>query len=161
MKNLIIYLLFLSAIPVLAQEPALPVEWLHTSAAFNASNVVEVNFSTASQKNCKAFEIERMTSENRIWLEIGNIAGAGTTNERLDYKLIDSNVVGGVTYYYRIKQVDYDGAYEYTGIMACILSWAKEATRYYDIMGREVLNPLQNQVYFQNIGNETRLIIYK
>jgi len=58
------------------------------------------------------FEIERRSKEGQF-ITIGYIDGYGTTTEPQEYSYID-NTVGTGIYYYRLKQIDFLGTYEYS-----------------------------------------------
>jgi photosystem II stability/assembly factor-like uncharacterized protein len=82
-------------------------------ASFTASvsgNDVTLNWITATELNNLGFYVERQESEQ--WIEVGFVEGYGTTTEPKDYVFVDKNVPAG-TYYYRIKQVDFDGTAKY------------------------------------------------
>ena len=49
------------------------------------------------------------------WEKIGFVEGHGTTTETQAYSFIDNNVVTG-NYKYRLKQIDYDGTFEYSNV---------------------------------------------
>ncbi len=85
-----------------------------TTAAGN--NVVILNWTTATETNNKGFEIERST-DRKDWSVIGFVGGSGTSSEPQVYSYTDK--LSGVTaprLYYRLKQVDFDGTYEYSDI---------------------------------------------
>lgn len=88
----------------------LPVELV----SFNASvtvNDVHLSWITASEANNMGFQVERF-SDNK-WNELGFVDGAGTTTETMSYSYIDYNVATG-KYLYRLKQIDFDGSFEYS-----------------------------------------------
>ncbi len=58
------------------------------------------------------FEIERR-SEDGQYLMIGYVNGHGTTTEPQEYSYIDNTVETG-TFFYRLKQIDFLGTYEYS-----------------------------------------------
>lgn len=51
--------------------------------------------------------------ENRYEV-IGEVKGAGNTTDRSQYTFIDETAIPGNTYYYRVKQVDFDGQTDYS-----------------------------------------------
>ncbi|MEM1327330.1 MAG: hypothetical protein AAGI23_15310 [Bacteroidota bacterium] len=53
---------------------------------------------------------------------IARIEGQGMTLETTEYVITDEKVIGGVTYYYRLRQVDLDGIYLYSDIRSVVLS---------------------------------------
>lgn len=88
-----------------------PVELISFSATTDNRNV-NLNWATATETNNSGFEIERRYDKTD-WLEIGFVPGHGTTTEKQNYSYIDQNVNAGI-YSYRLKQVDFDGTFEYS-----------------------------------------------
>lgn len=93
----------------------LPVEMINFEGESKAI-LNELTWSTLSEVNCSHFEIER-SEEGMIFTKIGKVDGAGTTLEQSDYRFHDTEVEAKM-YYYRLKQVDFNGAYEYSDILA-------------------------------------------
>jgi hypothetical protein len=93
----------------------LPIELLSFTAEPNGS-VVDLDWETASETNNDFFTIER--ADNAINFEaIANTSGAGNSSIALSYSMVDFNPLMGVSYY-RLKQTDYDGKYEYSDVVA-------------------------------------------
>jgi len=88
-----------------------PVELTSFTANVNTNGNVVLNWSTASELNNQMFEIERK-AENSDYVTIGYVNGYGTTTETQEYSYIDKNVETGI-YFYRLKQIDFLGTYEY------------------------------------------------
>ncbi|MCX2744028.1 T9SS type A sorting domain-containing protein [Mangrovivirga sp. M17] len=87
----------------------LPVELISFDIS-TFDNEIYLEWKTANEKNNDYFEILR--SNNAMdWKTIGKISGNGTTNSIIHYSFEDHPSESGV-YYYRIKQVDYNGDYE-------------------------------------------------
>lgn len=86
-------------------------------AAFNANvfeNNVELSWKTTTEKNNQGFEIERsIESEKQTWSKLAFIEGKGNSTEISDYSFVDKNLAPG-KYTYRLKQIDYDGTFEYS-----------------------------------------------
>ena len=82
--------------------------------SFNATIIdgkVRLDWFTSTETNNAGFEIER--SQDGVNYEvIFFIGGKGTTTHRNVYSYIDESVSMGVCYY-RLKQVDFDGSFEY------------------------------------------------
>jgi agmatine/peptidylarginine deiminase len=98
-------------------EPV-PVE-LSSFSASTVGNDVELNWVTASEINNSGFEIERHTERSRSmtsWEKIGFVSGKGTTTEQQFYSFEDGNLLSG-KYSYRLKQIDFDGSFEYSNIV--------------------------------------------
>ena len=83
--------------------------------SFNASVIrdeVELSWMTATETNNQGFEIERM-NVGGVFEQVGYVTGFGTTTEPQSYSFIDSKLDAG-SYTYRLKQIDFDGSYEYS-----------------------------------------------
>ena len=92
-------------------DPVIPVELTSFSATTYRNDVV-LSWSTATETNNQGFEIQRRNINEIEYTRIGFIEGNGTTTEVKSYIFSDKNVLAG-TYGYRLKQVDYDGTFEY------------------------------------------------
>lgn len=92
---------------------SMPVEM----TSFNARNVdnnVHLAWATASELNNSHFELE-VSQDGRQFENITQIQGNGTTLNAQSYEYIHQNPANGVSYY-RLKQVDFDGAFEYSEV---------------------------------------------
>lgn len=101
---------------ILRTEESLPVE-LTSFTATESENNVQLHWTTSTETNNRGFEIEKLNNNKnkrlKDWKNIGFIKGNGTTAEPQTYTYTDNNVSEG-QYSYRLKQIDYDGAYEYS-----------------------------------------------
>ncbi len=88
-----------------------PVELVSFTANVNLRSVV-LNWTTATELNNSGFEVERKYADGQF-VTIGHVQGNGTTTERQDYLFTDANVEIG-TYTYRLKQIDFNGSFEYS-----------------------------------------------
>ncbi|MBL1214949.1 MAG: T9SS type A sorting domain-containing protein [Ignavibacteriae bacterium] len=98
-----------------SETPPLPVE-LSSFTAICADNVVELNWRTETELNNYGFEIER-TIENSEWETIGFVEGIGTSNKPVEYQFTDKSIFGKKLFY-RLKQIDNDGSFEYSKTIA-------------------------------------------
>ncbi len=96
------------------QSP-LPVE-LVSFIGWNYGGVNELEWITVSEINNEVFVVERSIDAINF-VEIGSVRGSGTTSEEQIYNFTDVTPIQDVNYY-RLKQVDFDGSYEYTPIIA-------------------------------------------
>ncbi|MCP4460628.1 MAG: T9SS type A sorting domain-containing protein [Cytophagales bacterium] len=90
---------------------ALPVEVIEFVGS-EENGIVTLNWSTATELNNDYFDVER-SPDGIIYERIGTVDGNGTTKEVRIYNLKDTTPFLGVNYY-RLKQVDYDGEFEYS-----------------------------------------------
>ncbi len=89
---------------------ALPVELASFTSSVTGRDV-KLNWVTATELNNSGFDIERSSAPGQ-WSKIGNVTGNGTTNSSVEYSYTDKNLASG-KYSYRLKQVDYNGNFEY------------------------------------------------
>ena len=89
----------------------IPVELTSFAASVNGTSV-NLNWSTATELNNSGFEIERKSTSSS-WAKIGFVPGHGTTSEVKSYFYTDNNLNSG-NYSYRLKQVDFNGTFEYS-----------------------------------------------
>jgi photosystem II stability/assembly factor-like uncharacterized protein len=100
-------------------DPIIPVELISFSASVSG-NVVSLNWQTATELNNSGFQLERKGYAS-TWKVIGFIQGAGTSTQINNYSFTDNNPERGINYY-RLKQIDFDGTFEYSGIIKIELS---------------------------------------
>ena len=86
---------------------SLPVELLFFSGKADGTSVL-LSFATATETNNDHFIIER-SADARTFQSIGQVRGAGNSQERQEYHFTDENPLYGDNYY-RLRQVDFDGA---------------------------------------------------
>ncbi len=91
----------------------LPVKLIDFTAKASASEVI-LNWKTASELNSEKFLIERST-DGKSFENIGVVASKGTTNALSAYSYKDEQPINGYNYY-RLKQLDFNGDFEYSEI---------------------------------------------
>jgi hypothetical protein len=74
--------------------------------------VVAVGWATASEQSSASFEVERSV-DGVVFSKIGQVAAAGTTSQGQQYQLLDRTPQAGLSYY-RLRQLDQDGAAHYS-----------------------------------------------
>ena len=146
-----------------------PVE-LTSFAAAVSENGVALSWQTATETNNRGFEIERSVNNNNFYL-VGFVDGVGTTTEKHNYIFTDKLSAAG-NYYYRLKQIDFDGSYEYSDVVEVDFSGvtsyaiaqnypnpfnpatqiefaipvdAKVSIKVFSVLGQEVANLTSNQ----------------
>ena len=93
----------------------LPIELLNFNG-YPENGYNQLEWTTASEINNDRFVIER--SHDGVLFEIlGEISGQANSNRNVQYNFIDENINNGILYY-RLRQVDYDGAYTYSNTIA-------------------------------------------
>jgi hypothetical protein len=93
---------------------AVPVEFYDFYLKAKGEDAVMLNWSTASEINNKHFLVER-SIDGINYQTIATVAGAGNSTTVKSYSYLDAGLAIG-TYYYRLKQVDFDGKYSYSSV---------------------------------------------
>ena len=86
-------------------------------------NSVLLLWATAKEQNNKGFEIERST-DSRNFINIGFVTSQvenGNSNIKLDYNFTD-DTPGNSQNFYRLKQIDFDGAYNYSPVRLVVFN---------------------------------------
>ena len=99
---------------------SIPVELTSFTTSVGDGNVV-LNWITATELNNAGFEIQKGNHTSTLlsvteWESIGFVNGNGTSTETHTYSFTDQNPVTGKSYY-RLKQIDFDGSYEYSNVI--------------------------------------------
>jgi hypothetical protein len=89
---------------------------------FSASKVTDdvvLDWETSLEINNNYFEVER-SLDNRNFTSIGKVKGHGNSSKLNRYQFIDANAIeqlaSSASVYYRLRQVDFDGSFEYSPI---------------------------------------------
>jgi hypothetical protein len=97
-------------------DPLLPVE-LASFEALRDEGTVRLTWNTASEENNAGFEVERSV-DGGAFERVGFVQGSGTVDDRRSYAFVDSSLpfeAAGLTY--RLKQIDFDGSFEYSSLV--------------------------------------------
>ena len=92
-----------------------PVE-LNNFIAEVTDGKVLLSWSTATEINNQGFVIERKSVSSSVeseWVEVGFRAGYGNSTEIHNYSFEDKPMFDG-TYHYRLKQMNFDGTFDYS-----------------------------------------------
>jgi hypothetical protein len=107
---------------VFQADSPLPVE-LSAFVSTVKNNAVTLSWSTATEKSNYGFNVER-SADKTNWVKIGFVNGSGNSNSVKNYSFTDKSANSGKMYY-RLKQVDTDGKYEYSKIIEADLGLPK------------------------------------
>ena len=128
----------------------LPVELVSLKADPIDNKFIRVSWTTATEINNAGFEVLR--SEDGInFTNIGWVDGAGNSSTMLNYKFDDNDVVANTVYYYRLRQVDYDGQSDLTNIVSAMIT-----DNAVFVISEFMPNPTENSSSFTVVTSETR-----
>jgi hypothetical protein len=94
------------------QQGVLPVTLSSFISSVNGRNI-KLDWVTVSELNNAGFEVYRSSiTDSSKWTELGFVKGSGTAQNPTNYSFDDRNTTTG-KYKYRLKQIDYNGNFEY------------------------------------------------
>jgi hypothetical protein len=103
-----------------SNEPCLPITPLAVELISFTGKATEsginLEWSTASEENNSHFEVER-SADGKSFEQIAKIEGNGNSNTTIKYAFTDTNPHFGDNYY-RLRQADFDGKFEYSKTIA-------------------------------------------
>jgi PKD repeat protein len=139
----------------------LPVSWASFDGRRISKNEVALNWSTASEKNNQFFEVER-SLDGQIWDVLAKVNSKQNSNKLTHYDFIDIKATEDV-YYYRIRQVDFDGKSSYSKIISVNAEIESEPIihkLYYTESSSsiQVLQNLPGDVYFDMVDIHGRIL---
>ncbi|MBC7777949.1 MAG: hypothetical protein H7246_21120, partial [Phycisphaerae bacterium] len=100
-------------------EP-LPVELVAFNAGMHKDKAVLLNWRTASESNNEGFHIDH-SPDGRSWQTRGFVPGHGNSQTEQVYQFLDERPLPG-TNYYRLKQIDFNGQFEYSAIKSVLVA---------------------------------------
>ncbi len=125
----------------------LPVELIYFDLS-KKDNSVNLFWQTATEFNNNGFEIQR-SSDTKDWETIGFVKGAGNSNIIQNYSFNDNSP--RVFNYYRLKQIDFDGAFKFSDIKFLKLGETLTINSYpnpvVDILNINISNIKQIDIY--------------
>ncbi|WP_101444558.1 Ig-like domain-containing protein [Pontibacter ramchanderi] len=126
-----------SALFVTSQQiVSLPVE-LVSFTAQSTQGGVQLSWKTASERDNKGFEVE-VSADGRNFRKLAFVESrVGTTSLTQHYSFLDTKANAGV-HYYRLKQTDYDGAFEYSKVVVVKNALSEAASVYPTLTSHEI-----------------------
>lgn len=105
------------------ESVVVPVELLSFEAK-SVKNDVQLTWITASEIDNYGFEIEH-SSDGKTWTTIDFVKGNGNSLSTIKYQYLDQEVSQNLNYY-RLKQIDFDGDFEYSNIVNASIAAATD-----------------------------------
>ncbi len=128
----------------------LPVELVYFKGEATL-NTVNLQWETATEIDNSHFDVEWST-DGRVFQKIGQVTGAGTTTVTQHYGHLHKTPVNGNNYY-RLKQVDFYGKFEYSKIINIRYRTSEIEYSIYP-------NPISDFIIIENIEEEELVQIF-
>jgi Secretion system C-terminal sorting domain len=135
----------------------LPIELLSFEVkAIN--NEAHIEWISLSEKNNAFCTIEHSTN-GLNWEEVSKVKGAGNSFEKLKYLAVDKHPEIGLNYY-RLKQTDYDGKFEYFDIKLLEIKFLETELKVFPNPANEVLSveslsmPINTEILMYDIAGK-------
>ena len=151
-----------SCVGALGTEVPLPVELINFIAHVQ-DNWVNLKWQTASEINNDYFTIEK-SQNGVVWEQTKKINGAGNSSSQLSYSTVDRQPFLGVSYY-RLKQTDFDGQFEYSQIRSINIElsdnsqieiYPNPTNNKITVMGNQ--NELEDIIIYNTLGQDVTLL---
>ncbi len=128
-------------------ESVLPVEYEYFRGHYDSKeDVNKLEWATVSEVNNDYFKVFRKFEDGN-WVVIDEVEGQGNSNTLQVYNLPDSDIDKDGIYYYRLKQVDYNGNFEFTDIISIVVN--RDATTVSSIYP----NPARHYINLDIVSN--------
>jgi hypothetical protein len=93
----------------------LPVKLTSFTGRLQNDNQVTLDWSSALEFENSKYEVER-SADGKYFEKVGTLTGAGSTSNISRYTFND-RLPGSGAYFYRLKQIDFDGIFEYSKVV--------------------------------------------
>lgn len=123
----------------------LPVELLHFKV-FPLDNTIGLSWTTAMEFDNAGFEVQRKSAFEPEFSTIGWVEGKGNSELPSNYHFEDDKVTPGIVYYFRLRQLDFDGKESLSNILSASLEQNEQDYILYP-------NPVNQILNIQKLGN--------
>lgn len=136
---------------------SLPVEWSGFEGEWKGG-MVSLNWRTAMESNSDFFSVER-SQDGRVFEQIGSVDAIGNASTETNYDFLDRNPGKpiGNQLFYRLRQVDINGTFDYSSTV--VMSIEDAASAYLKVYP----NPIADMATFEFTWDEAvdgEIIIY-
>lgn len=107
---------------------ALPVKLISFNASVNLDQTVNLEWLTSLDDHADYFEVERST-DNKHFTALSNVSAFTSGDYVAEYEYTDTHPAKGINYY-KLKMVDKDGGYSYSGIAMIRINNVKAPSLY-------------------------------
>ncbi len=114
----------LEQVAIANMNVSVPVSWSSVEV-HKGERAPIITWSTEMEESTERFEIERLNQATNTFEKIGEVQAAGFSTETQAYEFEDQVYSSSQQLYYRIKQIDFNGVYDFSDIVS--LRWEEKA----------------------------------
>ena len=111
--------MYLRLLSAFSEPVPLPIEWLSNPLAYASGEDVVIEWFTSAEWYNERFEVEH-SLDGKHFIQLGAVQGAGNSSIQKTYSYLHKDAPRGRNYY-RIKQVDYDGGFQYSIVVTAMV----------------------------------------
>ncbi|SEP64944.1 T9SS type A sorting domain-containing protein [Neolewinella agarilytica] len=108
------------AMGLTVNDISLPVTFSNLSLTA-ADKSLQLDWSTSFEDNNRGFTVERSV-DGSSFIDVGFVAGHDNASNGGDYRFLDQGIIENTTYFYRLRQEDYDGSTSYSDVVSGALA---------------------------------------
>ncbi len=126
-------------------NPSFPVEWVSFDGFMNSDRTIDLEWVVATQLNNSHFEVQ-YSRDGEDYRVIDIVKGSGTTSD-MEVFVYTHNTPSYGKNYYRLKQIDFDGVYEYSEIVTVNFESERVANVFPNVLfGDQIMLELNSEV---------------
>jgi hypothetical protein len=141
-----------------ASSAPLPVELINFTATAINSEYIHLDWATALEINNDGFELQRSTDAQN-WTNIAWINGNDNSTTAKFYSHNDMQVAQNITYYYRLKQIDNDGQFEYSNIVNATLTGSNSSFNVLEFVPNPTVD-MTTLLISSGVSQDIKVVIY-
>jgi hypothetical protein len=136
----------------------LPVELINFTATAINNEYIHLDWATALEINNDGFELQRSTDAQN-WTNIAWINGNDNSTTTKFYSHNDMQVAQNITYYYRLKQIDNDGQFEYSNIVNATLTGSNSSFNVLEFVPNPTVD-MTTLLISSGVSQDIKVVIY-
>jgi hypothetical protein len=136
----------------------LPVELTNFTATAINNEYIHLDWATALEINNDGFELQRSTDAQN-WTNIAWINGNDNSTTAKFYSHNDMQAAQNITYYYRLKQIDNDGQFEYSNIVNATLTGSNSSFNVLEFVPNPTVD-MTTLLISSGVSQDIKVVIY-
>ena len=136
----------------------LPVELINFTATAINNEYIHLDWATALEINNDGFELQRSTDAQN-WTNIAWINGNDNSTTAKFYSHNDMQVAQNITHYYRLKQIDNDGQFEYSNIVNATLTGSNSSFNVLEFVPNPTVD-MTTLLISSGVSQDIKVVIY-